>query len=82
MVTNNNVQIHPHLFIRSGLQNMLDDENPGDTTNNFLAFQGQSSILNQTPGVFRNLISLQAGFFDRIVYLIQALINPNQFGVE
>ena len=45
------------------------------TTNNFLAFQGQSSILNQTPGLFRNLMSLQAGFLDRIVYLIQALTN-------
>ncbi len=70
-----NVQIHPHLFIRSGLQNMLDDESASDTTNNFLAYQGQSSILNQTPGLFRNLVSLQAGFLDRIVYLIQALTN-------
>ena len=79
VVTSNYVLINPHLFTRSGLQNMLDDESPSDTTNNFLAYQGQSSILNQTPGLFRNLISLQAGFFDRIVFLFQALLGSNQY---
>lgn len=79
VITNNYVKINPHLFIRSGLQNMLDGESISDTTNNFLAYPAQSSILNQTPGLFRNLVSLQAGFFDRIVYLFQALAGANQF---
>ena len=57
-------------------------ESASDTTNNFLAFQGQSPILNQTPGLFRNLVPLQAGFLDRIVYLIQALISTNQFATN
>ena len=48
VVSYNYVLIRPHLFIRSGLQNMLDNESTGDTTNNFLAFPAQSSILNQT----------------------------------
>ena len=79
VITYNYVQIHPHLFIRSGLQNMLDDETT-DTSNNFLAFPGQSSILNQTPGLFRNLVPLQAGFFDRWVYIMELIfLSKYQF---
>ncbi|MDN3657127.1 neuraminidase-like domain-containing protein [Ferruginibacter paludis] len=79
VVTNNYVQINPHLFTRSGLDNMLDDESGSDTTNNFLAFPAQSSILNNTPGLFRNCMPLQAGFFDRMLYLMQVIFKANQY---
>ncbi|MEO6358536.1 MAG: neuraminidase-like domain-containing protein, partial [Ferruginibacter sp.] len=79
VVTYNYVQINPHLFTRSGLDNMLDDESGSDTTNNFLAFPAQSSILNNTPGLFRNCMPLQAGFFDRMLYLMQVIFKANQY---
>jgi Tc toxin complex TcA C-terminal TcB-binding domain/Neuraminidase-like domain/Salmonella virulence plasmid 28.1kDa A protein len=82
VVASHDVQVHPHLFIRSGLQNMLDDEEVGENANNFLAYPAQSSILNETPGLFRNLVSLQAGFFDRMVFLFQALFNPSQLATN
>jgi hypothetical protein len=82
VVTYNYVQINPKLFIRSGLSNMLDDESD-DTSNNFLAFPAQSSILNQTPGLFRNLVPLQAGFFDRWIYLMELIfLSQYQYALE
>ncbi len=80
VVAYNYVQVNPKLFIRSGLSNMLDDETT-DTSNNFLAFPAQSSILNQTPGLFRNLLPLQAGFFDRWMFLMQLIFKSNYYGI-
>ncbi|HYJ62162.1 MAG TPA: neuraminidase-like domain-containing protein, partial [Parafilimonas sp.] len=81
VVNVNPVSINPKLFIRSGLSNMLDDES-SDTSNNFLAFPAQSSILNQTPGFFRNLIPLQAGFFDRWVFLMELIfLSKYQYAI-
>lgn len=82
VVISNNVPVNLKLFIRSGLSNMLDDET-NDNSNNFLAFSAQSSILNQTPGFFKNLISLQAGFFDRWVYTMELiLLSKYQFASD
>jgi hypothetical protein len=76
---NNPTKINPQLFNRSGLQNMLDNESADNKADNFLSFPAQSSILNQTPGLFRNLVPLQAGFFDRMMYLAQKIIFNNYY---
>jgi hypothetical protein len=77
VVSYNYVQIQPRLFTRSGLRNMLDDEDSADTTGNLLAFAAQPTILNETPGLFRNLVPLQAGFFDRMIFLMWKIFMSN-----
>ena len=81
VVSNDYTPIKPKLFTRSGLQNMLDTET-NDTSNNFLAFPAQSSILNKTPGLFRNLVPMQAGFFDRWVYLMEVIFTKNYYATN
>ena len=67
-----------NLFDRSGWQNNLDTENVvyDDPSNDALSLNN-FTILQNTPNVFRNLLPLQMGFFDKLLYIIYYLIRQN-----
>jgi len=66
------------LFDRSGWQNMLDTENVYyDVPGNDALSVNNLTILQDTPDVFRNLLPLQMGFFDKLLYVIYYLIRQN-----
>jgi peptidoglycan hydrolase-like protein with peptidoglycan-binding domain len=84
-----NINIYPPIFGRSKLQNMLDEEKGADTTNDQLAYTNTWAfmfnqtpdtwiILNQTPGLFRNLVPLQGGFADRFFYFRNNLLYSHK----
>jgi hypothetical protein len=61
------------IFDRSDFNNMLDTEDEESASNDSLAVK-TVQFLQQTPGTFANLISLQMGFLDRLVNIILQLI--------
>ncbi len=78
LAPNNFVQPLITLFDRSGWQNMLDTENVYyDVPGNDALSVNNIAILQNTPNVFRNLLPLQMGFFDKLLYVIYYLINQN-----
>jgi Tc toxin complex TcA C-terminal TcB-binding domain/Neuraminidase-like domain/Salmonella virulence plasmid 28.1kDa A protein len=60
------------LFDRSLLVNMLDTEQE-DSSNDELAVKSVP-YLDDTPGTFANLVSLQMGFLDRLINIIYQMI--------
>ena len=77
VVTDSNIEISPALFDRSGLESMLDLE-IGSDPNDELSVSNYA-ILNQTPGDFRNLVSLQMGFLDRLFNIIYQILYYRRY---
>ncbi|PWT71279.1 MAG: hypothetical protein C5B59_18405 [Bacteroidetes bacterium] len=78
VTSRNPVNVHIKRFARSDFNNMLDSEDPNNTTDNMLDYPSQPSILNQTPGIFRNLVSIQPGFLDRLIFLMLEIFYGGQ----
>lgn len=66
------------LFDNSGWQNMLDSENAYNDALSLIS----NYILQSTPSVFRNLLPLQMGFFDKLFYFINSLKFEGKFYAE
>jgi hypothetical protein len=72
VVTSNDETLVATLFDRSQLANMLDTET-SDSSSDALSVKSVP-FLTETPGTFANLVSLQMGFLDRLMYIIYQII--------